>query len=67
MTPRERTNLLLLIQEYARTEYLLGGADPLGDPDEHHLRATNRHSAFTAVLNAVFTIGLFEGEENESN
>lgn len=61
MTPQERTNLLLLIQEYARTEYLLGGVDPLGDPHEHHLRATNRHSAFTAVLNAVFTIGADDG------
>lgn len=55
MTPQERTNLLLLIQDYAHTEYLLGGIDPLADPDEHHLRATNRHTAFMKVLNAVLT------------
>lgn len=55
MTPQERTNLLLLIQDYAHTEYLLGGTNPLDDPAEHRLRATNRHAAFTKVLNAVLT------------
>lgn len=57
MTPEPRTNLILLIEEYARTEYALGAGG-----DDRDALYTARHTAFGNVLDAVFAIDT-TGEE----
>lgn len=51
MTPEARTNLILLIEEYARTEYALGAGG-----DDRDVLSKARHVALGNVLDAVFAI-----------